>query len=540
MDAENEFATHEHCPECGSKDNLARYTDGHGYCFGCGYREGPDGVKTGHKEAAPKAVTGLILEGTCQPLPKRRLSVETCQHWGYKVAVAGKAMQVATHYADDGQAVAQKLRFPDKTFATTGDSSLMTLWGKWLWKGTSRKRIVITEGEIDAMTVGQVFNHQLPVVSLPLGAPAAAKAIKKELQWLEEFSEVVLMFDMDKPGRDAVSACAGLFSPGKCRIAELPLKDANDMLVADLVKELVQSVQNAKVYRPDGIVAGADLLELVLNPDTRESIPYPWADLQAKTLGMRQGELITVTAGTGIGKSAFVSELAYHLLKVGQHVGIMALEEAVRRSALRMIGLELNKPVHLSMEGVTPEDITGAFERTLGTGRLSLYDHFGSTEVSNLLSKIRYMAVVMGVRWLILDHISIVISGLDDKDERRLIDRTMTALRTLAEETGIGILMVSHLKRPDGNKGHEDGLQTSMSHLRGSAAIGQLSDMVIGLERNQQGDNPNELLIRVLKNRFTGDTGPAGSLSFNKETGRLTETTGGSSPFDSSGAPPDF
>jgi twinkle protein len=96
-------------------------------------------------------------------------------------------------------------------------------------------------------------------------------------------------------------------------------------------------------------------------------------------------------------------------------------------------------------------------------------------------------------------------------------------LRTFVEETKCGLLLVSHLKRPDG-KSHEEGGATSLSQLRGSHAIAQLSDMVIGLERNQQSDNPNETTIRVLKNRFSGDTGLAGTLIFNKLTGRLTET----------------
>ena len=39
MEEDSTFVRHEPCPSCGSKDNLARYSDGHGYCFGCHYRE---------------------------------------------------------------------------------------------------------------------------------------------------------------------------------------------------------------------------------------------------------------------------------------------------------------------------------------------------------------------------------------------------------------------------------------------------------------------------------------------------------------------
>jgi twinkle protein len=114
---------------------------------------------------------------------------------------------------------------------------------------------------------------------------------------------------------------------------------------------------------------------------------------------------------------------------------------------------------------------------------------------------------------------------MDDGDERRLIDRTMTALRSLVQETGMGMILVSHLKRPEG-KGHENGAQTSLAQLRGSAAIAQLSDMVIGLERDQQDDeSKNITTIRILKNRFSGETGTAGALRYEPETGRLRECT---------------
>ena len=133
------------------------------------------------------------------------------------------------------------------------------------------------------------------------------------------------------------------------------------------------------------------------------------------------------------------------------------------------------------------------------------------------------MAVGLGVDFVILDHLSIVVSGLDGGDERRTIDQAMTRLRSLVEQTGIGMVLVSHLRRPDG-RAHEEGGQTSLSQLRGSAGIAQLSDMVVGLERDQQGEHPNVTTVRILKNRWSGDTGEACHVQYDKDSGRLTET----------------
>ena len=143
------------------------------------------------------------------------------------------------------------------------------------------------------------------------------------------------------------------------------------------------------------------------------------------------------------------------------------------------------------------------------------------------------MAKALECRWIILDHLSILISGRDEVvDERRSIDSLMTKLRSLVEETDIGLLLVSHLRRPSGDRGHEDGREISLSHLRGSASIAHLSDSVIALERNQQAEDDaiaNTTTIRVLKNRYTGDTGITCYLHYNKETGRMTQID---NPYD--------
>ena len=108
-------------------------------------------------------------------------------------------------------------------------------------------------------------------------------------------------------------------------------------------------------------------------------------------------------------------------------------------------------------------------------------------------------------------------------NERRVIDVLMTKLRSLVEETGVGMILVSHLKRPSGDKGHEDGVQVSLSHLRGSGSIAQLSDKVIGLEGNQQDEEHSyERVIRCLKDREEGEkVGVLGHAIYNAEIGRL-------------------
>lgn len=525
MNQESTFLYHEPCPKCGSSDACGVFSDGHRYCYSCNTYFRPDGsVKSEEVRVSKECIPFEDLEEVS--LTKRCIGKDTCSKFKYFSTVyKGKPCQVACYYDDSGNLVGQKLRFPDKSFAVLGSIS-NRLYGSQLW--ASGKKIVITEGEIDCLTVSQLQGNKWPVVSIPNGAQAAKKAIEANLEYLENFEEVILMFDMDDPGRKASEECAKILPAGKAYIANLPCKDPNECLSEGKGSEVLQAVWNAKPYRPDGIVSGTDLYEKCVTDidDLKDSVEYPWVALQNKTKGARHGELYVFTSGSGMGKSTILRELEYYFgVHRGELCGIVALEESTRKTGMELMSIHLNKRLILDPEGTDEDERSRAFAETIGNGNFFLYDHFGSLDSSNLLGKLRYMIVSLGCKRIFLDHISIVVSGMDtdeDGGERKAIDKLMTNLRSLVEETGATMFVVSHLKRPE-KKGHEEGAQVSLSQLRGSGAIAQLSDMVIGLERNQQGDNPNVLTLRVLKNRFSGDTGVSGYLYYDQNTGRLSD-----------------
>lgn len=525
--SDSSFVRKEPCPACGSRDNLGRFDDGHGYCFGCGHFEsGNDNDTLTYQPRKSKMTNSEFVSGEHKQLNARGISEETAKKFDYTIgSFSGKPVQIANYRDKFGELIAQKIRFKNKDFTTRGDMKSVRLYGEHIWKGEGR-RAVVTEGEIDAMSVSQAQGNKWPVYSVPTGASGAARSFRKSIDLLSQYDEVVICFDSDEPGQKAAKECAQMLPPGKALIAKLPMKDANEMLVSGKTAELIDALWQAKPYRPDGIISGTEMWDLVSTEDSTVSCPYPFEGLNNKTMGLRRGEIVTITAGSGIGKSQVCREIAYSLLNQGETIGYIALEENNKRTALGFMGLYLNKPVHLGNQDVTPEEFREAFDNTLNTGRIYLYDHWGSMEVDNLLNKIRYMVTGCECNWIVLDHISIVVSGMENGDERRTIDNLMTRLRGLVEEVNCGLIMVSHLKRPSGNKGHEDGVQTSMAQLRGSAGIGQLSDMVIGCERDQQGENPDRTTVRVLKNRWTGETGEACYLDYDKKTGRMVEVQG--------------
>ena len=102
-----------------------------------------------------------------------------------------------------------------------------------------------------------------------------------------------------------------------------------------------------KQYKPDGIVDAKNLLELITTPTPTADHDYPFQGLQRKLHGIRYGELVTITAGSGIGKSSFCRDLCAHLLNSGERVGYLALEESNRRTALGLMSAAVGRSLHL-------------------------------------------------------------------------------------------------------------------------------------------------------------------------------------------------
>ena len=234
---ESEFLMHTPCEKCGSSDANSLYTDGHTFCFACNtYGQSQEEAKV--IEIKPVD----FLTGTHEVLVKRCLTDKTVKFWDYQTGTFnGQTTQIANHKTKDGKTVAQKIRTAGKNFSVRGAIKEAGLYGQWLWRDGG-KNVTIVEGELDALSMSQAFDHKWPVVSLKTGAAGAKKDIKQAIEWLEKFESVVFMFDNDEVGQEAALECAALLSPRKAKIAKLPLKDASDMIMAGRHAELIDCV----------------------------------------------------------------------------------------------------------------------------------------------------------------------------------------------------------------------------------------------------------------------------------------------------------
>ena len=516
-----EFVGHESCPECGSADNLARYDDGSAYCFGCQYTERADSTPTKRQQepAMDSKSLPLLKGGEHQRLKKRRLSEETCKKFDYRVAqMGGRTVQVA-NYRDGNKVVSQKIRDSKKNFTILGKTKAISklLFGQHLWRDDG-KRLVITEGEIDAMSVSQAQGNKWPVVSVPNGAQGARKSVAANVEWIEHFETVVFCFDQDEPGQDAAKECAAILSPGKAAIARLPLKDANDMLVAGKGKDLIDALWAAKTWRPDGVVDVSAVAKMAAAP-MQQGSAWPWKTLTDATYGRRRKELYGFGGGTGCGKSTLFKQIALHIMeKDNLPVGMIMLEEPPSHTLKTLAGMSMGVRVHVPGAKYSQDDLTNAIHNL--DNKAFFYDHYGSQGWAAIKEKIRYMVVALGCKDIFLDHLTALAASIDT-DERKAIDKIMAEMSALVQELNCTLYYISHLTTPDGTP-HEEGGRVLEKQFRGSRSIAYWSHFLFAIERDKQSDDPT--VFRVLKDRYTGDsTGVKFGLRYSRGTGLLDE-----------------
>lgn len=372
------------------------------------------------------------------------------------------------------------------------------------------------------MTTSMIQGNKFATVGVPHGAQSAKKHLLRHLDYLNNFEEIILMFDQDDAGISSAKACAEVLPLGKTKIAVLPHKDPNECLQKGQSGAIITAIHQAQSYRPDGIVSMEDLKDTIAVKDAESPIKYPYPRLNEMLKGIRTG-LITLAAGSGVGKSTLIREFAYKIHMDGFTVGMMMLEESTKRTSQGLVGLHINKNIVIDDDAASKEEIEEGFEDLLSQGPIYLFDHFGSTDMDTIENRIRYMKHGLGCDVVFLDHVSILISGMtgETTNERTMVDSIVHRLRVLCSELDLALILVSHLRRPSGDQGHEGGAKVSLAQLRSSHSIAQLSDGCIGLEVDAEDPTAGIRNLVVLKNRFTGEVGPAGQLQYDRDKGRL-------------------
>lgn len=520
------FEYHTSCPECLSSDARAVYSTGSSYCYACNEWFPPDnttemqrpnkGVKTMSRD--------VLLQGDYQDLGSRRIPETICKQYNYSVGNDGThTCHVATYYDKDKQPVAQKLRYRDKKFKFIGKPKEVMLFGQQLW-GAGGKKLTITEGEVDALSVATAFDGKYPVVSIPMGAKSARRDISKHLEWISSFEEIYIWFDNDEHGRKAIEDVANILPLGKVKIVQhSDYKDANDVLVNVGKSGVVKTFYNAEAYKPDGFISPDDLLEEALKP-IEWGLDWCYENLTKYSYGRRYGEIVSVGAGVSVGKTDFIMQQIAFDLKEGRQVATFMLEQSKVETLLRVCGKVDGTFYHLPDVEFDKDKLKETIHSV--NNNLHIYDNFGKIDWETIKGKIRSAVHSYGCKLFYIDNLTALNAHADD--ERRNLDGLMEEIASLAKELDIWILLVSHLNPPKSGASHEAGGKVEQGQFTGSRAIMRWSQFMLGIERNTV--HPEEAerskgLVRCIKDRFSGKaTGKTISFVYDDATGMTLES----------------
>ncbi len=322
---------------------------------------------------------------------------------------------------------------------------------------------------------------------------------------------------------DIVSECATrrrLIEAGTS-IVEKAYDDASS--VADLLggaeKDLFRvtdkTIKSDYAALEDLLVDAFDRIEnLHKNKGSLRGLKTGFKDLDDKTAGLQQGDLIVVGARPAMGKTTFAQNIAYNVATINKRGVLffsmeMASQQIVDRMIADVAGVDSWK---IRTGNVSDDDFAKIGDAMGEMGETPVYiDDTSSMTVLELRNKARRAAHDHDIGLIIIDYLQL-IAGDDRYAGNRVqeITEISRGLKQLARELNVPVIALAQLSR---NVTSRDDPRPVLSDLRDSGSIEQDADLVMMLHRvdyyhmNEEGyENTNitELLIQKHRNGSIG------------------------------------
>lgn len=537
------------CPKCHNHNLQVFEEEGTytGYCFnGCGYFPSPYGdigleaPRKAVQKRSPEEVENDLQAIDALPsadLADRGLTKATLDYFNVKVGYSetdGKSIALHFYpYFKEGKRSGYRVRcVSPKKFWMTGDAKENELFG---WKqavATGAKKLILTEGEIDCLSVYQVLKENSRGTAYEKYDPAVvsvssgASGTKKELgRWQEEirksFKEIILCFDRDDAGKKATEAALQIFPEAK--VVSLPAKDANAALVEGRKKALVSALWNASAPKNTRVISALDVYEAARKP-AEYGLSYPWPAFTKLTKGMRFGETNYLGAGVKMGKSSVVDELAAHIILEHDLKVFMAKpEESNARTIQGVLGKVASKVFH---DPDIPFDYDAFDNAAKIVGDklrvLDLYQHLGWQSLKQDIIAQAHD----GCKAVFCDPVSNLVNGVSAAETNTVLQEIAQDLAALAKDLDIAVFLFCHLRNPESGVPHERGGEVLSSQFTGSRAMARSCNGLWGLQGNKDPklseDERNLRQLVVIEDRAYGQTGII-NLFYDRNTGRLNE-----------------
>lgn len=278
----------------------------------------------------------------------------------------------------------------------------------------------------------------------------------------------------------------------------------------EVMRKIIDDWDEAlKQGKPSGLSTGFGCIDRILGP-------------------MRPGQMIVIAARPGVGKTSLATCIAENLaIRRGLPVGFISLEmshqELLARIVAGLAGVDKSRLDSGTASQGDLVSLSGAMDRARNAP-IHIVDRPGQT-VGKIAATARRLVHGLGLRLLVIDYLGLIRP--DNAKQRRyeLVTDTSNALKVLAKELAIPVIVLSQLNR----EADKEDSPPRLIHLRDSGAIEQDADAVI-LLHTQDGSHSPEVMVElnIAKNR----SGPVGSarLRFNRTLTRFEESA--PSPVD--------
>lgn len=378
-------------------------------------------------------------------------------------------------YWRDGELVFQKYLAIERVNGkkkTWTDADLEPCLFGWETIPATARQVTLCEGEIDAMTLHQ---YGFPALSVPFGGGGGDKQrwVEHEYDRLERFDTIYLCMDQDGEGEAATAELIKRLGRERCRVVELPCKDANACLQAGVQPEIMQAAfTGARALDPDELRPASHYVEDVIRAFYPEGgvepgIGLPWS--KSSRLRFRPDELVIWTGINGHGKSQILGHAMLHAAQQGERICIASMELKPRNLLMRLTrqACAMNQP--------SPEYIRAVHDWY--DGKFWLFDVTGNTRTDRLLDVFTYARKRYGITQFVVDSLMKLGMAEDDyKGQKAFVD----ALCDFKARHDCTVHLVAHNR-----KGEDERHAPGKLDVKGTGAITDLADTCLSVWRNK-------------------------------------------------------
>ena len=533
------------CPHCTSSDGFHFYGEGNGgFCFVCNHTVLSDEKK------AELGVEDIDIEEIMsrEPLTKEQIDVikNSTSDKGYGCRgipdYAYKAYYCRTEVdPTNGQPIAQyypvftgsiltafKVRRLPKDFHVKGKmGNESDLFGQFRFKNSNNKKLLLTAGEVDAMSAYAMLNKpdseydHLPVVSAVVGETGSWKQLKNHYEWLNRFEQIIVLYDNDEAGQDAVKKLVEILPKGKMYVMSIDEKDANDMLMKGKEKQFVNAFWRARPYTPEGIVSSSELMGKVMNHVQTKKIPLPPFMHGLEKLmagGIPLGVIVNLGGASGLGKSTIAEEIKYHWIFHSPYkIGILTLESDSGAYGTKILSRHLNTKIELielideKVKFLEQPDVVekanNLWTHEDGSPRFYLIEERDGGLVS-IKEQIMKLIVQCDCQVIIIDPTTDLIDSLPNEEAAAF----MSWQKGLVKSHKVTVMNILHTRKTSqGQKQGSQGATLSEEDFQGTSSLYKSAAANILISRNKEAESEierNTMYLKIPKCRWTGNTAP--------------------------------